>query len=294
MTMAAMTPGLNPPPVEWFAPPPDPLPSPLVEPPPLPPVVLPGFPVPGCGRGAWVISVLTPEIVVKITFPGPPESPGESPWSEFCALGPEGCTGPSWGSPLDWEGEDPLVGDGLGGFDRLRSGEFGLEVEVGVLGGVLGSWAPVSPLPGFEEGGVLSPPPPPPPCILSLPVSGMGVGVGVGRRCGGFCCGGFCCGGFCCGGFCCGGGVTVGLGFDPPPFSRGSRRGMEGNEMGRSRRPRRSKLLDASILELELNFLEWSARCNGITERERAGWEQESENKGVRKEGGCITSVGKG
>jgi hypothetical protein len=59
-----------------------------------------------------VTSVLTPEIVVKTAFPGtfePPEEPSEL---EFCELGPEKCTEPFWNSPLDWEGDDPLVEDG--------------------------------------------------------------------------------------------------------------------------------------------------------------------------------------
>jgi len=94
-----------------------------------------------------VTAVLTPEMVVKTTFPGPLEGPGESPRLAFCELGSERCTEPFWGSPLDWEGDDPLAGDGLGGLDRLEFGEFGLGAGVGESGGVLRPWAPVSPLP---------------------------------------------------------------------------------------------------------------------------------------------------
>jgi hypothetical protein len=256
-----------------------------------------------------VTSVLTPEIVVKTIFPGPFELPEESPELEFCELGPERCTELFWEFPLDWEGDGPLVRVGFKGSDKLKPGESGLEVGVDESGDMLGCGFEVSVLPFPEFGEVVAPPPPPPPPLfpgpLPFPVSRVGVGVG-------------------CGGSCCGGDVVFGLLFPGAgvffgPLTRGSTRGMEGSEIDRPRRPRRSKLLDASTLELELElelgFEKCLARRNGTScilevprERERSKiGNQRAKIKGiyflrrgkrvrkgrekVEKESGRLTSV---
>lgn len=180
MTMTPIIAGPEPPPPGEFVPLPPTEPSPL---PPVEPLPVSGTPEPEWGT--CVTCVPMPEIVVKITFPELPESP-EVPL--------EGCAEPSWGFPLDWDDDEPLVGDGLEGFVELGSGEYELEVGVDVLGEVLGF------------------------VVLVLP-------SGVGLVCGGFCCG-------------------------EVVASRLVMRPREEDEMGKSRRPRLSKLSDVSMLEL--------------------------------------------
>ena len=98
--------------------------------------------------------------------------------------------------------------------------------------------------------------------------------------------------------------------------TRGSMRGMEGGETGRSMRPRRSRRLDTSMLELKLDFGKCFARRNetlcirsSVREKsenfetksqderytlpriyETEGFGNEEDKK--EKEGGCKMSVG--
>lgn len=244
-------------------------------------------------------SVLVPETVVKATFPGSLGSSGGLPESGSCESDSERCTEPFWGPPLDWGSDDSLVGDELGGFGELvfwgspfklgegepgagelgagelgagelgvgkfgdgsREGEFGggrFEEGVlgegklgegmlgeGKLGEVLGFGPLVLPFPGLRRGAAILSPFPPFPSTLSIPRSGVGVGAEAGGE-----------------ESCWGGGEGVGSGFGPPTrgVTSGLTRGMEGSETGRSRRPRRSKLLGPSMIKSKLGFGECFAR----------------------------------
>jgi len=265
ITTATITPGPEPLPPEGFAPPPDPSPPP----PPEPSLELV---TPSPEWGTLVTCVLTPEIVVKDTLPRPLEPPEGLPKSEFREFGPESCTGPFWPPPLDWDGGDPPVEDGLEAFDKLGCGESGLGVGEDESGETLGFWFEALPLP--LPGDTV----PSPPFPFPFPLPGVGVG---------------------CGGFCCGGGVTprslfTGTGVFCGPPVNASMRGMEGSEMGKSGSPLR--LLEPPEFELELPFEECFSRRNGapcmfeVPTREGGG--SKIEVKDRKKKTVCNSSEG--